>query len=99
MVGGTVTFKTTFMNYLMEYISKKREKQEKIRCAPTTFNQFLQSGHLFILVIAKIYMMNTNEYSPHQLFKKLNYFIAVLNMAFADHYDAQSAIEPIKQIM
>ena len=85
MVGGTGTGKTTFVNYFIDYISKKREKEEKIGAASTTFNQYIHSGQLFNFVMAKMDKMKTNEYGLKQPFQKFIYFIDDLSMAFADH--------------
>ena len=39
------------------------------------------------------------QYGPKNPFGKIIYFIDDLNMAFADHYGTQSAIELLKQLV
>lgn len=65
----------------------------------TTFNNYILSGQLFNFIMGKMDKKHSIQYGPKNPFGKIIYFIDDLNMAFADHYGTQSAIELLKQIV
>lgn len=65
----------------------------------TTFNNYILSGQLFNFIMGKMDKKHSVQYGPKNPFNKIIYFIDDLNMAFADHYGTQSAIELLKQIV